>query len=108
MRAFTSRPRLVAAPRRVPVCRAVNVGKAKKLSYEKIDLLVEALEQELLRIRMLQSNKQKFTPTDIPARKKEIARLMTARRQKEIDEGITRRQSRRNRVKKLVEEGMKL
>merc|ERR1712039_647395 len=62
-----------------------------KLSYEEIDKYVEYLEKDLLWIRIKKASRQEFENSDVKLGRKKIAHLLTIRRRKQIEEGISRR-----------------
>merc|ERR1719401_8235 len=61
------------------------------LSYEEIDKYVEYLEKDLLWIRIKKASRQEFENSDVKLGRKKIAHLLTIRRRKQIEEGISRR-----------------
>merc|ERR1719401_2639218 len=61
------------------------------LSYEEIDKYIEYLEKDLLWIRIKKASRQEFENSDVKLGRKKIAHLLTIRRRKQIEEGISRR-----------------
>lgn len=101
-------PRSVLPCRRTVVCQAkpsVKMADALTMTTAQIDEKVESLKRALFDIRMKQGQRQAFKASDPPMHRKDVARLLTAKRQQEIANGINLRQSRRQEMKKLVEAG---
>merc|ERR1719343_1016283 len=63
----------------------------QKLNYKEIDKYVEYLEKDLLWIRIKKASRQEFENSDVKLGRKKIAHLLTIRRRKQIEEGISRR-----------------
>merc|ERR1712087_665723 len=61
------------------------------LSYEEIDKYIEYLEKDLLWIRIKKASRQECESSDVKLGRKKIAHLLTIRRRKQIEEGISRR-----------------
>jgi ribosomal protein L29 len=108
LRAFAAKPRCVATPRCALVCRAkIDMSAARAMTNDEIDLKVKELKTELLLMRFKQANREAFSTADKPKTQRDIARLLTAKREKEIKEfKISKRESRRLSRKALVESGM--
>lgn len=108
LRAFAAKPRCMATPRRAFVCRAtIDMTAARAMTNDEIDLKVTELKTELLLMRFKQANREAFSTADKPKTRKDIARLLTARREREIKEfNMSKRESRRLSRKALVEKGM--
>jgi large subunit ribosomal protein L29 len=102
--------RAACAPRASVVCcaKSMDVADARGMTGEQIDVKVEELKTELFHIRMKQATRQKYTPSDIRVKRKDIARLLTVKREKEIEQGISKRQSRKLEKARLAAEGMAL
>jgi large subunit ribosomal protein L29 len=97
---------LLSTPRRPPVacrqsvaCHAVDMVEARKMSTSQIDERVYELKVELLRMRMIQS--EGFQVKGYTKMRKDVARLLTIKREQEIAEGVTKRDSRK--MKKAAE-----
>merc|ERR1719401_1687319 len=60
-------------------------------SYKEIDKYIEYLEKDLLWIRIKKASRQEFENSDMKLGRKKIAHLLTIRRRKQIEEGISRR-----------------
>lgn len=82
--------------------------EARSLSNEDIDAKVTELKSDLLNLRMKQAAREKFDQGAMPIKKKDIARLLTVKREREIEQGISKRESRNMERRKLVSEGMAL
>lgn len=102
-------PRSVALPcRRTVACQAkptVKMADALLMKPEEIDSKVQELKRGLFDLRMKQATRQTFNAADVPMKRKDVARLLTAKRQQEIANGINLRESRRREVKKLADAG---
>lgn len=91
-----------------PVFAAAKPTQAadfRSLSAADIDKEVEQSKVELFKLRLQQSRREAFKPSDFVWHKKKIAQLLTVKRQKEIENGIDLRASRRTQKKKNVEAG---
>jgi ribosomal protein L29 len=87
-------------------CAKLKMSEVRVMTTEEIDAKVTELKTELLYVRMAQAAREKFTPSDMPAKRRDIARLLTARREKEIEQGISKRDSRKMEKRKGLEEGL--
>jgi large subunit ribosomal protein L29 len=99
-----------AAVRGAVVCRAKKMPMAdvRAMDDAKIDTKVTELKEELFRIRMKQATKQTFKSSDMQTYTKDIARLLTVKREREIADGVSLRESRRKEKARLVAEGLAL
>lgn len=76
------------------------------MNDEAIDAKVTELKTDLLNLRFKQAAREKFTQSEIPQKRKDIARLLTVKREREVEQGISKRESRKLEKKKLLAEGM--
>jgi large subunit ribosomal protein L29 len=99
-----------AALRCAVMCRAKKMPMAdiRSMSAEQIDAKVTELKEELFRMRMKQATRQSVVSSDMQMKKKDIARLLTVKRQQEIADGVSLRESRRREKKIAVAKGMAL
>lgn len=99
-----------AAPARATstTCRLqkMKMSDVRAMSNEDIDAKVVELKTELLYIRMAQAAREKFKGADMPVKRRDIARCLTVKREREIEQGINKRESRKLEKKKLLDEGM--
>lgn len=107
----------IAAPRRMPVaarpvqCFAkpqVSMKDALAMTPEQIDDKVFQIQREMIGLRMKVQQKIKVDSAKFRVSRKDIARLLTAKRQQEIDQGVTKRESRKRATKAAVAKGMAL
>ena len=108
----SSRPSVVAArPSGLRAARA-SVGRpaslvvasasasasadARAMTVEQIDDAVLSERKLLLDLRVKASRKQEFKPHEFKVHKKNIARMLTIKREKEIADGISKKESRYN------------
>lgn len=101
--------RVVAPSRSAVACRAkLDMKAARAMSNDDIDAKVTELKSDLLNLRIKQAAREKFAPAEMPQKRKDIARLLTVKREREIEQGISKRESRKLERRKLVAEGMAL
>jgi large subunit ribosomal protein L29 len=100
----------VAAPVRASstVCRVqkLNMSEVRGMSNEELDSKVAELKTDLLYIRMAQAAREKFKGADMPAKRRDIARCLTVKREREIAEGISKRESRKLEKQRLMDAGL--
>merc|ERR1712083_819335 len=82
---------------KITVASSAKLACYEEKSYDDIDKLIEALRKDLLWLRIKRATRQEFKPSEIKAGKRKIARLMTARRNKEIKEYGGSKKTRRNK-----------
>merc|ERR1712196_306886 len=63
--------------------------KIRTLSYEAIEKQLEDGYKEVISLRIKQATRQEFKPSDVRNQKKQIARLLTVRREMQIADGIS-------------------
>ena len=101
----------VALPSRATsaVCRVqkLEMSAVRAMSNDELDGKVEELKTELLYIRMAQAAREKFKGAEMPAKRRDIARCLTVKREREIAEGINKRESRKIEKKRLMDAGLK-
>ena len=78
------------------------------MTPEQIDEKVFELRRNLIGLRWRAQQKIKLDSSEFRERRKDVARLLTAKRQQEIDQGISKRESRKRATRKAVAEGMAL
>ncbi|XRB09571.1 ribosomal protein L29 [Pycnococcus provasolii] len=69
---------------------------ARAMTVEQIDDAVLSERKLLLDLRVKASRKQEFKPHEFKVHKKNIARMLTIKREKEIADGISKKESRFN------------
>eukprot|EP01025_Chloroclados_australasicus_P027892 TRINITY_DN2760_c0_g1_i2.p1 TRINITY_DN2760_c0_g1~~TRINITY_DN2760_c0_g1_i2.p1 ORF type:complete len:219 (+),score=20.81 TRINITY_DN2760_c0_g1_i2:86-658(+) len=84
------------------------MSEARGMSAEQIDAKVDEIKTELFHIRMKQATRQKFTPSEMPALRRDIARLLTAKRESELEQGVSKRESRNAEKQRQVAAGTAL
>lgn len=103
------RARVVAPSRSALTCRAkLEMKDVRAMKNEDIDSKVIELKSDLLKLRIKQAAREKFVQAEMPAKRKDIARLLTVKRERELEQGISKRESRNLERRKLVAEGMAL
>lgn len=103
------RARVVAPSRSALACRAkLEMKDVRAMKNEDIDAKVVELKSDLLKLRIKQAAREKFVQAEMPAKRKDIARLLTVKRERELEQGISKRESRNIERRKLVAEGMAL
>ena len=50
---------------------------------------------EIVKLEMKKASRQEFKPHEIKAQKKRVAQLLTVKREREIEQGISKRESKR-------------
>ena len=85
------RPALVVAS-----ASASASADARAMTVEQIDDAVLSERKLLLDLRVKASRKQEFKPHEFKVHKKNIARMLTIKREKEIADGISKKESRFN------------
>ena len=101
------RARVVAPSRSTLACRAkLDMKEVRSMSDDAIDAKVTELKSDLLNLRIKQAAREKFAQADMSAKRRDVARLLTVKREREIEQGISKRESRKMEKKKLVAEGM--
>merc|ERR1712157_495024 len=86
-------PRITASRPQVTVRAAMS--DLKKLSTAEIDRQVKESKTELVKLEMKKASRQEFKPHEFKMYKKKVAQLLTVKREKEIEQGISKRESRR-------------
>mmetsp|Transcript_2578 Transcript_2578/g.9485 ORF Transcript_2578/g.9485 Transcript_2578/m.9485 type:complete len:148 (+) Transcript_2578:2612-3055(+) len=97
IQARSARP---AGARRTVVARAAptanNVASVRQMSDAQLDAAVKESKTEIIKLEMKKASRQEFKPHEIKAHKKQVARLLTVKREREIEQGVSKRESRRN------------
>eukprot|EP00245_Coleochaete_scutata_P008019 TRINITY_DN23911_c0_g1_i1.p1 TRINITY_DN23911_c0_g1~~TRINITY_DN23911_c0_g1_i1.p1 ORF type:complete len:167 (-),score=41.52 TRINITY_DN23911_c0_g1_i1:358-822(-) len=75
--------------------RADDLIEIRSLSTEDINSKVLDLKAELFLLRAKQATRAEFKPSDFRDARKKIARMMTVKREREIEEGVGKRESRK-------------
>merc|ERR1711862_821821 len=74
----------------ISFCKKPSTNTVETLSYERIDENLETAYKQAMAFRIKKATRQVFKPSEVRLKKKEIARLLTARRKTQIAEGIDR------------------
>ncbi|GAB5355611.1 hypothetical protein AAMO2058_000220600 [Amorphochlora amoebiformis] len=74
-----------------------NAADFRKLSDDKILDEIAESQRALLVLRMDMSNRKEIKTSDFRLHKKKIAQLKHVQREREIEQGVTKRESRRNK-----------
>ncbi|KAK9806382.1 hypothetical protein WJX72_012269 [[Myrmecia] bisecta] len=77
----------------------------RSLSEEQIVEEVNKAKRELFDLRVKQKTKQEFKPSDFGWHQTKIAQLLTVKREREIEQGITKREARAAEKRTNVQEG---
>ncbi|KAK1619938.1 hypothetical protein QYE76_025455 [Lolium multiflorum] len=94
-------PGLAAAPRRGEAAvvrmakREQELEEIRAMETEKLEEEVVDLKGELFLLRLKRSARQEFKSSEFGRMRKRVARLLTVRREREIEQGINKRQSRK-------------
>lgn len=75
---------------------ANNVASVRQMSDAQLDAAVKESKTEIIKLEMKKASRQEFKPHEIKAHKKQVARLLTVKREREIEQGVSKRESRRN------------
>ena len=67
----------------------------RKLSDVELEKQVKESKTEIVKLEMKKASRQEFKPHEIKAYKKKVAKLLTVKREREIEQGISKRESRR-------------
>jgi large subunit ribosomal protein L29 len=78
----------------------------RNLSNEQIDEKVRKLKAELFGMRIKFAKREEYKPAQYQETRKNIARLLTIKREREVAEGVSRRESLRAERRKLVDAGL--
>merc|ERR1712078_598384 len=93
-----------AARGRVALCRAseswTSASQFRSLSTEQIDAKVVELKGELLDLRIQRAARKEVATHQFKHKRRAMAQLLTVRREKEIEQGIGTRESRKLEKKK--------
>ncbi|XP_047082609.1 50S ribosomal protein L29, chloroplastic [Lolium rigidum] len=94
-------PGLAAAPRRGEAAvvrmakREQELEEIRAMETEKLEEEVVDLKGELFLLRLKRSARQEFKSSEFGRMRKRVARLLTVRREREIEQGINKRLSRK-------------
>merc|ERR1712087_141714 len=80
--------------------RTVSVSAAaakdlRSLSDAQLDQQVKESKTEIIKLEMKKASRQEFKPHEMKAYKKKVAQLLTVKREREIEQGVSKRESRR-------------
>ncbi|MQL83042.1 hypothetical protein Taro_015535 [Colocasia esculenta] len=75
--------------------REEDMKEIRAMSTEQINEEVIDLKGELLMLRLQKSARNEFKPSEFGRMRKRIARMLTVKREREIEEGINKRLSRK-------------
>jgi len=67
----------------------------RSLSDAQLDQQVKESKTELIKLEMKKASRQEFKPHEMKAYKKKVAQLLTVKREREIEQGVSKRESRR-------------
>merc|ERR1711937_578173 len=81
--------------RRTVSASAAAAKDLRSLSDAQLDQQVKESKTELIKLEMKKASRQEFKPHEMKAYKKKVAQLLTVKREKEIEQGISKRESRR-------------
>ena len=103
------RPRALLS-RQVVLCRAseswTSASQFRSLSTEQIDAKVVELKGELLDLRIQRAARKEVATHQFKHKRRAMAQLLTVRREKEIEQGIGTRESRKLEKKKALDAEM--
>ncbi|GMH46083.1 hypothetical protein BSKO_14047 [Bryopsis sp. KO-2023] len=131
--AATGRPMFLRSPTRVPLATALRkpnpflappangarfavvpnatttevtyASQFRDLSAEEIDQEVEKCKIALYELRVARASGKEIKTHEFRWNRKKVAQLLTVRREKEIEQGINSRKSRKMEIKRLLEAG---
>ena len=75
-------------------------------SAEAIETEVDRLRGEMFTMRIKFAKREDYKPAQYKAMRKRVAQLMTIRRERELVEGVTKREARAAEKRRLVEAGL--
>eukprot|EP00850_Spirogloea_muscicola_P006211 SM000029S10506 [mRNA] locus=s29:544038:546688:+ [translate_table: standard] len=75
--------------------RRTEVEELRKLSADEVHERVVDLKGELFLLSAAKTTRQEFKASDFRAKRKTIARMLTLKREKEIEDGVSARASRK-------------
>mmetsp|Transcript_8367 Transcript_8367/g.15480 ORF Transcript_8367/g.15480 Transcript_8367/m.15480 type:complete len:112 (+) Transcript_8367:119-454(+) len=87
-----------ATPRRTVCARAAatsDVGQLRRLSDAQLEQAVKESRTELIKLEMKKASRQEFKAHEMRAYKKKVAQLLTVKREREIEQGISKKESRK-------------
>ncbi|KAK9789961.1 hypothetical protein WJX73_005915 [Symbiochloris irregularis] len=96
------RPLLATRTTLAVQAKPTRAAEFRSLSEEEIDQQVEECKKELFRLRFKIARKEAFKPSDVHWNKKKIAQLLTVKREREVEKGVSRRESRLIQKRKNV------
>eukprot|EP00244_Chara_vulgaris_P011613 TRINITY_DN582_c0_g1_i3.p1 TRINITY_DN582_c0_g1~~TRINITY_DN582_c0_g1_i3.p1 ORF type:complete len:159 (+),score=40.39 TRINITY_DN582_c0_g1_i3:108-584(+) len=74
---------------------AEEMTEIRAMSTEDINAVVVGIKRELFDLRMKQATRQEMKTSDYKRLKKRIAKMLTVKRERELEQGINKRQSRK-------------
>ena len=97
-----------APPTRLAKQRPQNRRRPNRrsLSNEDIEAKVYELKKELFFLRVKKAKREEFKPSEFSRVKLTVAQLLTVKREREVEQGISKRESRNIQRRKMVEAGL--
>lgn len=80
--------------------------RSKFSTPESIDEEVERLRRELFKMRIKFAKREEYKPAQKKALRKQVAQLLTIKREREIESGVDRRTAKNAEKRRLVEAGL--
>merc|ERR1719460_1888702 len=80
--------------RRTASASAAAAEDLRSLSDAQLDQQVKESKTELIKLEMKKASRQEFKPHEMKAYKKKVAQLLTVKREREIEQGVSKRESR--------------
>jgi len=80
-----------------------STKELRDLSDADVEERVAKAKRRLLDLRIKKATRQEFKPHEFAENKKEVARLLTIRRQRELEQGISKRDSRKLKQKAMLD-----
>lgn len=114
--AGTSQPRQLHSAGRAPAvvrCLVLAMAKPTKaaefrgLSAEQIDQEVATAKRALFDLRLKQKTRQELKTSDFGFYQRKVAQLLTIKREQQLAEGISKRESRRMEKQQKIADGFK-
>ena len=72
-----------------------DVGQLRRLSDAQLEQAVKESRTELIKLEMKKASRQEFKAHEMRAYKKKVAQLLTVKREREIEQGISKKESRK-------------
>ncbi|GBG70737.1 hypothetical protein CBR_g8034 [Chara braunii] len=74
---------------------AQEMTDIRAMSTDDINAAVVGIKRELFDLRMMQATRQEMKTSDYKRLKKRVAKMLTVKRERELEQGINKRQSRK-------------